>query len=718
MPGWKTSDHGRDRRWSPARYALPVSDSLAPLLDGLNDAQRRAALAVRGPVAIQAGAGTGKTTTIVRRTAVAVASGAADPRTVLLVTFTEKAAGELAERIAALGMPRVTARTFHSAALAQLRHFWPRVTPWVREQDLVPRGADPAALPAILDNPYRIVGRLVRSLPGGYAHRPAKDLVTEIGWARSRGLDPETYPGAAAGREPPVPLDLFLRVFRGYARAKRAEGAIDFDDMLTLTAEILAAHPDLAAEVRARYAWFCVDEYQDTNRVQQRLLDTWLGERDDICVVGDEDQTIYSFAGASPDLLAGFGTRYPGAIHVALRENHRSTPEILTLANRLIGATGRAKDLVATRPSGAWPEIRDHADDAAEAEAIARTIATHLGRGTAPGEIAVLVRLGAQLPPIEDALRRARIPFRVRGRRFFERPEVRTTRAAIAALPAEMAGPALARATARLLADATAPLRDAPGAEAREQLAALETLATLVHDHLAATPDARPATIVADLDARAGAEASAGETAVVLSTLHAAKGLEWDVVLLPGCAEGLLPVAQSLDDPAAIAEERRLLYVGITRARDILVLSWARRRADGGGRPRQPSRFLADLRPSPIPGRATGGTTAARSGAGAAAGMRGRARPAGETTSVPVTDPDALPPEAAARFAALRSWRATRASADGVPAYVVGHNATIAAIALADPATPDALGAVPGMGPARVARYGPEILAVLAAARD
>lgn len=687
-----------------------MSDPHAPLLAGLNADQRHAATAVRGPVVIHAGAGTGKTTTIVRRTAYAVATGAADPRSVLLVTFTEKAAGELAERVAALGMPRVAARTFHSAALAQLRHFWPRATPWVVEHGLVARGTDPASPPAILDNPYRIVGRLVRALPGGYAHRPAKDLVTEIGWARSRGLDAETYPAAAPGREPPVPLDLFLRVFRGYARAKRAEGTIDFDDMLVLTADLLAAHPALLAEVRARYAWFCADEYQDTNPVQQRLLDLWLGERDDICVVGDEDQTIYSFAGASADHLAGFTARFPGALHVALRENHRSTPEILTLANRLIGATGRAKDLVATRASGAWPEIRDHGDDAAEAAAIAETIGGRLRAGTPPAEVAVLVRLGAQLPPIEEALRRARIPFRVRGRRFFDRPEIRAARAAIAAVPPETADAALSRAVARIVSDAVGPLRDAPGIEAREQVAALDTLAALVRDHLAATTDARPGTIVADLDARASAEASAGADAVVLSTLHAAKGLEWDIVLLPGCAEGLLPVAQALDDPAAIAEERRLLYVGITRARNVLVLSWARRRGDGGGRPRQPSRFLADLRPARPALRATEPPIGARAiGGRRAAGVTGAA--------VPVTDPDALPPEAAARFAALRTWRATRAAADGVPAYVVGHNATLAAIALADPAGPDTLGAVPGMGPARVARYGQEILAVLAAAR-
>ncbi|MFO1541497.1 MAG: ATP-dependent helicase [Chloroflexota bacterium] len=682
-----------------------MPDPLAGLLDGLNEDQRRAALAVSGPVVIHAGAGTGKTTTIVRRTAVAIASGAADPRTILLVTFTEKAAGELATRVAGLGLPRVAARTFHSAALAQLRHFWPRATPWVLARDLVPRGADPTVVPAILDNPYRIVGRLVRALPGGFAHRPAKDLVTEIGWARSRGLDPDTYADAIGGREPPVPLDLFLRVFRGYARAKRAEGAIDFDDMLALTADLLAAHPELVAEVRARYAWFCVDEYQDTNPVQQRLLDTWLGDRTDICVVGDEDQTIYSFAGASAAHLADFGARYPAAIHVALRENHRSTPEILTLANRLIGATGRTKDLVATRPTGPWPEIRDHADDGAEADAIARTIAAHRARGTAAAEIAVLVRLGAQLPPIEDALRRARIAFRVRGRRFFERAEVRAARAALAALPAELGGPALARAAECVTTDAAAPLRDAPGAEAREQVAALDTLAALIRDHLAATADARPATVVADLDARAAAEATAGTDAVVLSTLHAAKGLEWDVVLLPGCAEGLLPVAQALDDPAAVAEERRLLYVGITRARHDLVLSWARHRADGGGRPRRPSRFLADLRPS------APAVRGARAGAAPAGLAVGRTRATRELVSVHVTDPDALPPDAAARYAALRTWRATRAAADGVPAYVIGHNATLAA-------STDALGAVAGMGPARVARYGTEILAALAGARD
>ena len=339
------------------------------LLLPLNDAQRAAARAVTGPVVIHAGAGTGKTTVLTRRAAYAIATGAVRPERMLLVTFTEKAAGELVSRIGALGLPRVAARTFHSAALAQLRHFWPQ-------------HHDGQPLPEILDSPSGSWARSARRLPGGYKFTPAKDLVDEIGWARSRGIGPETYAADHADREPPLPMELFLGVFRDYERQKRRAGVIDFDDMLLLTADILDADPAARDAVRGKYAWFCVDEYQDTSPVQQRLLELWTGDRRDVCVVGDEDQTIYTFSGASSRFLTGFADRYPGATVVHLTENHRSTPEILSLANRLIAASGRAKGLVATRPGGPPPTVTAHGSEVAELAGIVAAMRRLHGTGT------------------------------------------------------------------------------------------------------------------------------------------------------------------------------------------------------------------------------------------------------------------------------------------------------------------------------------------------
>ncbi len=660
------------------------------LLAPLNAAQREAARAVTGPVVIHAGAGTGKTTVLTRRAAYAIATGTVRPDRMLLVTFTEKAAGELVARIASLGLPRVAARTFHSAALAQLRHFWPA-------------HHDGAPLPEILDSPFRIVGPLARRLPGGYRYTPAKDLVDEIGWARSRGLRPETYAGALDQREPPLPTELFVGVFRDYERQKQRANVIDFDDMLTLTADLFAEDLVAIAQVRGRYSWFCVDEYQDTSPLQQRLLDLWLGDRDDVCVVGDEDQTIYTFSGASSRFLTGFSERYPDATVIHLRENHRSSPEVLGLANRLIAAGGHDKGLIATRPAGPPPTIVAHPGEETELAAVTSTMQRLRKAGTPWHEMAVLVRLNAQLPPLEDALRAAEIPFRVRGQHFFERSEIRDAVATLRRRPPEGSGMALRDAVAALLEQRLGLGADASsgGAEARERQAALASFLGMVDRLVAADPAADVTALLADLDRRRQAEAQAGEGGVELATLHRAKGLEWDAVFLPGLEEGALPVAQAAGDPDAIAEERRLLYVGITRARRELALSWATQRTSAQGRSanRKPSRFLADLRPH-----------AARPAAVAA-----------HPRSRPVSDPSGTrSPGVAAQggdvFVALREWRLGRARADAKPPYVIAHDATLLEIEARLPRSEAELRRVPGMGPVKVETYGAEILAVVRAA--
>ena len=309
------------------------------LLDGLNAAQREAVEATTGMLAILAGAGTGKTRVISRRAAYAIATGAVPEDQVLLVTFSDKAATEMSERLRALGHAAVTARTFHAHALSQLRYFWPATH----------AGAD---LPAILASKVPIVARLARSLPGGYRFTPAKDLADEIEWAKSRRISARAYPGAAGARTPPIPVELFAALYANYERAKERAGQIDFDDMLTLTVDLLENDAEALALVRGRKRWLSVDEYQDTSPLQERLLELWTGDRGDLCVVGDEDQTIYTFTGATSDFLTGFARRHPGARVIALTENYRSTPEVLALANRLIAATGRSKALATSRSPG------------------------------------------------------------------------------------------------------------------------------------------------------------------------------------------------------------------------------------------------------------------------------------------------------------------------------------------------------------------------------
>ncbi|HSL34571.1 MAG TPA: ATP-dependent DNA helicase UvrD2 [Candidatus Limnocylindrales bacterium] len=678
---------------------MPPVAPLDDLLDGLNGAQLEAVRAVEGPVAIIAGAGTGKTRVISRRAAHAIASGVVPADQALVVTFTDKAAGEMVERLARLGLPGVTARTFHAHALSQLRHFWPL-------------HHDGAPLPAVLESKLAILIRLARGLPGHYRFTAAKDLADEIEWAKSRRLAPRTYADAAdrAGREPPLPMDLFVRVFTDYERAKERAGRLDFDDMLLGAVDLLETDEDAVEIVRSRKRWFSVDEYQDTNPLQERLLELWLGDRRDICVVGDADQTIYTFTGATSSYLTTFADRHPGARTIELMENYRSSPEVLEVANRLLASAGSAKRLVATRPSGPAPTILRHRTGEEELGTIARRIGELIRDGVQGSEIAVLVRTNAQLASVEAALTRAGITYRVRGAGFYRRPEVRAA-IDLVRRGGDETGPALAASVRAAFAKEFGHEEGAAAAgdEARERAAALDTILGIVDDLVAGDDPRAPvvdrAAVAAELDRRAAAERSTTSGGVELATYHRAKGLEWDAVFLPMLEEGSLPIRHAADDVEALDEERRLLYVGITRARIHLALSWAdRRETRGRETSRQPSRFLDGLQ-----------------GAAARSGRSGRSSRSGRVVRLPdafATSPrrnrDGTPPDSPL-LAALRAWRSRRAREDGVPAFVVAHDTTLAAIAEARPASAAALRRVKGMGPTKLERYGDEILAVVEA---
>ncbi len=684
------------------------------LLAALDDEQRAAATAVRGPVCILAGAGTGKTRTITHRAAYAVATGAVPASALLAVTFTARAAGEMRTRLRGLGVGGVQARTFHSAALKQLGYFWPRVV-----------GGAP---PRLLDNSFRTVANAAarsRLRPGTTEIR---DLLAELDWAASCLVGPEDYPAAAAraGRDGPYDPAVVAQVYEAFGELKRSQGAADFNDLLLLTAGALEEHAGVAEEFRARYRSFVVDEYQDVTPLQQRLLDAWLGDRDDLCVVGDAQQTIYSFTGATPDHLLGFRTRFPDATEVRLIRDYRSTPQVVGLANGVIAkATSRHArlELLAQQPPGPEPVFTEHADEPSEAEAVAARCAALLEAGTPASEIAVLYRINAQSAAFEAALTDASVPYLVRGgERFFDRTEVREAllllrgagRAADTDAPAALTDLVAEVLRAGLSWDVDKP--PAGAGATRERWEALAALHRLAADLAALDPAAGLRELVAELEERASAQHAPSVQGVTLASLHAAKGLEWDAVFLIGLVDGTLPLIHA-ETPAAIEEERRLLYVGVTRARSFLSLSWALSRSPGGRGSRRPSRFLdglhtATTRPAAAPGAArqarrdrSGPVPCRVCGATLSVAVD---RKLGRCSGCPADRDEAL-------FEALRGWRAERAKGLGQPAYCVFTDATLTALAEQRPGSVAELVKIPGIGQSKLDKYGEEVLALVSA---
>jgi DNA helicase-2/ATP-dependent DNA helicase PcrA len=615
------------------------------VLDGLNDEQRRAAEAVRGPVCILAGAGSGKTTTITRRIAQQVASGAFAPGQVLAVTFTEKAAGVMKSRLAALGVSGVVARTFHSAALAQLHHF------------------SPGTVGRILPTKALVLRQIANGLPAPFKFRPAADLATEIEWAKNQRIGAAEYRSRLGEHEPPIPEDLMARVYKEYERRKEARGEIDFEDLLELAVRLHEGSAEVRSVFRDRYRAFTVDEYQDVNLLQETLLELWLGDRDDLCVVGDDYQSIYGFTGASPRWLLGVAERYPSAEVVRLEDNYRSTPEVLALANRLVPRLGGAeKVLRATREPGPEPVLRPFPAAPEEDAWVAGEVRRLAGAGTPLEEMAVLARTNARLADFEEAFHEAGIPFQ--GSSLLEREAARRMLKLV-----ERDGSTGVAARVRALAEEAGMLYALPEKLGERELTRQTDLARLVR--FAAELDDGELTCAAfAAELRRRYDPGSREVrGVHLLTYHRAKGLEFDAVFLPRLDEKELPTRLAKTDEER-EEERRLFYVGITRARRFLAITWSR----------DPSPFLAEL------------------------GVETRAV---RRAPAPVVSSDPL------LFDALAAWRKQRAQADAVPAYVVFHNTTLEAIAGVKPRSIDELARVPGVGPAKLDRYGDEVLAVV-----
>ncbi|MFG2728615.1 ATP-dependent DNA helicase UvrD2 [Streptomyces canus] len=706
-------------------------DSADAVLEGLDPEQREVATALHGPVCVLAGAGTGKTRAITHRIAYGVRAGILQPSSVLAVTFTNRAAGEMRGRLRQLGAAGVQARTFHSAALRQLQYFWPK--------------AVGGSMPRLVDRKIQLVADAAAACRIRLDRGELRDVTGEIEWSKVTQTVPSDYALAAAkvGRETPRAAAEIAQLYSAYEDLKRDRAVIDFEDVLLLTVAILQDRHDIAEQVRSQYQHFVVDEYQDVSPLQQRLLDLWLGRRDSLCVVGDASQTIYSFTGATPDHLLDFRTRHPGATVVKLVRDYRSTPQVVHLANGLLAqARGRAADhrleLISQRRPGPEPVYTEYTDETAEAEGAARRIRELMDAGVRASEIAILFRTNSQSETYEQALADAGVPYQLRGaERFFDRPEVR--RAIVNLRGAARFGgndsrlddavdlPSQVRAV--LSGEGWTNVPPAGSGAVRERWESLAALVNLAQDFAAARAGATLNDLVAELDERASAQHAPTVEGVTLASLHSAKGLEWDAVFLVGVAEGMMPITYARTDEQ-IEEERRLLYVGVTRARERLHVSWSLSRSPGGRPNRRPSRFLDGLRPGST-------ATAGRTVSGGSGGVeRGFTSPVGaaprRTQRTParcrvcgrtLTDAgemklmrceDCPSDMDEGLYERLRDWRAVQAQRSGQPAFCVFTDKTLMAIAEAVPDDERELARIPGVGMRKLSRYGADVLTICA----
>ncbi|MFT2815793.1 ATP-dependent helicase [Leifsonia sp. A12D58] len=558
-----------------------MQQSTDSLLAGLDEQQRVAAEALIGPVCMLAGAGTGKTRAITHRIAYGVRTGAYAPNRVMALTFTSRSAAELRGRLRHLGAGGVAARTFHAAALSQLNYFWPHVVG--------------GQTPRVLDGKARMLGHVAEQLRLKLDTATLRDLAAEIEWRKVSGLSVDQYVTASPKRSLPgrLTIDQVAALQLGYERLKDERKQLDFEDVLLAMSGMIESEPSVAMQVREQYRFFVVDEFQDVSPLQYNLLSLWLGDRRDLCVVGDASQTIYSFAGARSDYLLDFPKRYEDATVVRLEQNYRSTSAIVATANQLMrGRPGALSLHAAVSEPGPDPIIREFASDIAEARAVAQSILELIESGTRPEEIAILFRVNVQSALLEAALTEVGVSYQIRGsKRFFDLPEVKQAVMSLRAASVSIIGEPLFKSVSDVLRSLgwsqTAP--EARGA-VRDRWESLNAIMGLVDQ---AVPGTTFRQFTDELMERQAGQHEPTVAAVTLASMHSAKGLEWDAVFLVGLAEGLVPISYA-STFEQIDEERRLLYVGVTRARKRLTLSWASTGSQQRS-PRERSRFLSEI---------------------------------------------------------------------------------------------------------------------------
>ncbi len=681
------------------------------LLDDLDDDQRRAVTTAAAPLCIVAPAGSGKTRVLTRRIARRVADGDADPRRVLALTFTRQAAAELGARLARAGLrDPVTAGTFHAVAYATLRARW------------ADRRQSP---PVLLERSTQLLTDIVPS--GGRGSRAAilRAVAGEIEWAQARMIAPDAYPDAAfrARRRTGLPAATVAQAFAGYLRAKHDSGLVDFDDLLALCAHALEQDERFAAAQRWRFRHLFVDELQDANPLQLRLLEAWRAGRDDVCGVGDPRQAIYGFNGSDPGFLQRIERHWLGVEVIELRHSYRSTPQILAAATAVLGAqAASAAGGVATRGDGDAVSVQGHADDRAEALALARGVRLARRPGRPWADQAILVRTHAQMPLIAEALRAEHIPHRAAGETVTADPAVRAVLDRLRGTP----GP-LGRALVDLSLDGQSagagtesPGSSGPGRDRHtpaDTEAALALVADLGAEFGRLAPDADGEAFVRWLLASSRPEpASARRDEVTLATFHAAKGLEWPIVHLAGFEEGLVPIAHARTS-AARAEEVRLAHVAMTRAAEVLRVHWASRRTLGGKQvERTRSSLLDTLAPTgsadaPSPSAEAGPDRDDASASAIEVARRSLADAAARKDAEPARGRPG-PPDPM-QLASLRRWRASAARGASVDAEAVLRDDVLVRVARQRPTDVDSLGRIPGVGPVLARRLGPGLLAAL-----
>jgi DNA helicase II / ATP-dependent DNA helicase PcrA len=658
------------------------------LLLGLDPTQRAAVTEPVVPLAILAPAGSGKTRALTRRIAWHAEVGNLEPSHVLAVTFTRKAAGELRSRLHRLGVQgAVTAGTFHAVALAQLRR---------RHAD---RGS---AMPGLLDRKARLLGPLLGAKArGAELAVTINEVASEIEWAKARRIKPESYAAQVSQtlRETPRAPTEIANIYAAYEREKKRKGLLDFDDLIAACTEALETDPAFAATQRWRFRHLFVDEFQDVTRAQLGLLRAWMGDNTDLCVVGDPDQAIYAFAGADPGLLTSFEQHFEGAAVVRLGANYRSTPEIVKAARAVLPERDRA-DVRAMGTEGIAPTLTAYADDAAEARGIAEQMIKAHGTMRPWSAMAVLYRVNAQSAPFEEAFGRAGIPYRVRGAAaFLDRPEVKAVIDALRKGAKTVPGRSFAEHLTDIVSDA--------GEVSEDRREHIDAVAALGREYLAAEGSVGSVNGFLEYlraSLRGGDDGGLTDDAVDVLTFHRAKGLEWDTVFVTGLERGLVPISHATGKPEAIDEERRLLYVALSRAERQLHLSWAKERTRGARvSQRSKSPYLAEIErniddaPAPDPSRP---------------GLETRGA-AGARLALAAVDMSDLPMSDRPLYDALVAWRHELARAAAVPVYVILDNKTLRRVASTRPRSSDQLLALPGIGPTKLQRYGAALLEVV-----